>query len=227
MKLLPRLTLSTLILIAILTATAHGATIPDGGDSWSEYANWVDAYNDGWYPECGLTLQIITPQTAGDYVVGAGSVGFQLQSGAWNKGFTYERPEWASGELPMDGFTAFHFWYRTTWETAVPLFSVRVYVEPTEAEVLDGTTAKRLSWQIPTALAWTEFQGAFEDAAWECYSSGFWSPCADADTLTSVLQLEWDYYEFFGPGRETRSSSTDCTLWSRGETARFGSRTCS
>ena len=69
------LALTTFALIALPIATAHGATVPDDGDSWSEYANWVDAYYDGWNPACGLTLQIIAPQTAGAYVVGAGSVG--------------------------------------------------------------------------------------------------------------------------------------------------------
>ena len=205
MKPLTGLALTTLALIALPIATAHGATIPDDGDSWSEYANWVEAYDDGWNPECGLTLQIITPHTAGDWVVGAGSVGFELQTGVWNKDFTYERPEWSSGGLPMDGLTALHFWYRTTWEVAAPLYSVRVYVEPTETEQLAGITAKRLSWQIPTSLAWTEFRGAFDDAVRECYSGALWSPCADTTTPTRVLKLEWDYFEIFGPGAGNRT----------------------
>ena len=205
MKLLTGLTLTTFALIALPIATAHGATVPDDGDSWSEYANWVEAYNDGWNPECGLTLQIITPHTAGDWVVGAGSVGFELQTGAWNKKFTYEHPEWPSGGLPMDGLTALRFWYKTTWEVAAPLYSVRVYVEPTETEELAGITAKRLSWQIPTSLAWTEFQGSFDDAVWECYSGAVWSPCADTATPTPVLKLEWEYFEIFGPGAGHRT----------------------
>jgi len=200
MKLPTGLTLTIFALVALPIAAAHGATIPDDGDSWSEYAVWVDAYYDGWNPECGLTLQIVTPQTAGDYVVGAGSVGFELQTGTWNKDFTYERPEWSSGGLPMDDLVALHFWYKTTWEAATPLYSVRVYVEPTEAEALAEITAKRLSWQIPTSLAWTEFQGSFDDAVWECYSGALWSPCADAATPTSVLKLEWEYFVIFGPG---------------------------
>ncbi len=205
MKMLTGLALTTFALIALPIATAHGVSVPDDGDAWSEYAVWVDAYYDGWNPECGLTLQIITPQTAGDYVVGAGSVGFELQSGTWNKDFTYERPEWAGGGLSMDGLVALHFWYKTTWETANPLYSVRVYVEPTETEALAGITAKRLSWQIPTSLAWTEFQGWFEDAVWECYSGALWSPCADAATPTQVLKLEWEYYVIFGPGAGHRT----------------------
>jgi len=200
MKLLTALTLTTFALIALPIATAHGATVPDDGDSWSEYANWVEAYNDGWNPECGLTLQIITPHTEEEYVVGAGSVGFELQTGTWNKDFTYENPEWPGGGLPMDGLTTLHFWYKTTWEAVVELYSVRVYVEPTETEGLAGITAKRLSWQIPTSLAWTEFQGSFDDAVWECYSGAVWSPCADTGTPTSVLKLEWEYFTIFGPG---------------------------
>ena len=205
MKLLIRLTLTTYALIALPIATAHGATVPADGDSWSEYDNWPEAYYDGWVPECGLTLQIITPHTAEDYVVGAGSVGFELQSGVWNKKFTYENSEWPSGGLPMDGLTALHFWYKTTWEAAFPLYNVHVYVEPTETEELAGVTAKRLSWQIPTSLAWTEYQGSFDDAVWECYSEAAWSPCADMVTPTLVLKLEWDYFEIFGPGAGHRT----------------------
>ncbi len=205
MKLQTVLTLSTFALATLSITTAHAGTVPDDGDSWSEYANWVEAYNDGWNPECGLTLQIITPNTAGDWVVGAGSVGFELQTGVWNKKFTYENPEWSSVRLPMDGLTALHFWYRTTWEIATPLYGVRVYVEPTEAEEFVGVTAKRLSWQIPTSLTWTEFQGSFEDAVWECYSGALWSPCADTATSTRVLKLEWDYFEIFGPGAGHRT----------------------
>jgi hypothetical protein len=102
MKRLAGLTLTILALIALPIATTHGATIPDDRDSWNEYANWVEAYNDGWNPECGLTLQIITPHTA------------------------------------------LRFWYRTTWE------------------------------------------GALDDAVWECYSEMIWSPCADAASFTAV-----------------------------------------
>lgn len=187
-------------LIALPVPTAHGGTVPGDGDSWSEYDNWPDAYYDGWVPECGLTLQVITPHTAADCMVGAGSVGFELQSGAWNKRFTYENAEWPSGGLPMEGITALRFWYKTTWVTVAPLYTVRVYVEPTEAEELDGITAKRLSWQIPTSLDWIDFQGSFTDAAWECYSEAGWSPCADTATATAVLKLEWDFFEIFGPG---------------------------
>jgi hypothetical protein len=205
MKLLTGLTLTTFAVIALPIAMAYGATIPVDGDSWSEYANWVEAYYDGWNPECGLTLQTITPQTAEDCMVGAGSVGFELQSGTWNKDFTYERPEWSSGGLSMDRLIALHFWYKTTWEAAAPLYNVRVYVEPTEIEELDGITAKRLSWQIPTSLAWTEFQGSFDDAVWECYSEAVWSPCADTATPTAVLKLEWEYFVIFGPGAGHRT----------------------
>jgi hypothetical protein len=121
MKLQTLLTLPTFALAALSITTAHAGTVPVDGDSWSEYANWVEAYNDGWNPECGLTLQIITPNTAGDGVIGAGSVGFELQAGVWNKKFT--------------------------WETATPLHGVRVYVEPTEAEEFVGVTATwSMSW---------------------------------------------------------------------------------
>ncbi len=200
MKIPTLITLTTFALIALPIATAHGVTVPLDGDSWSEYDNWVDAYYDGWSPECGLTLQTITPQTAGDSMVGMGSVGFELQSGVWNKDFYYENPGWSNEGLSMDGLFAFRFWYKTTWEVVAPVFDVHVHVEPTEAESLDGITAKRMSWQIPTSLAWAEFDGLFDEAVWECFDGLEWSPCTDAASYTSILKLEWKYFEIFGPG---------------------------
>jgi len=189
-----------LLLPAFGAITSHAETVPDDGDRWSEYDNWVEALEDGWSTECGLTLQLITPHTGGDHMVGEGSVGFELLQGVWNKKFYYEGPTWSENGQSMEGFEELRFWYRTTWVTDNPVFHVRAYIEPTAEETASGVLDKRLEWTLPTAVAWTEFSGRLDGADWQCYVGPIWQSCEDTHSLTFLRKLEWDYFELFGPG---------------------------
>jgi hypothetical protein len=171
-------------LVLLAAAALPAATLPPDGDSWSDYANWVEAYNDGWRVGCGITLQLVTPT---DCQVGSSSVGCQTVGGLWQKEF------WIEKTVALDVATEIVMWQKASW---VKPFSLHAYMLPTPEETAAGITEKRLTWTFDTATSWTLEDFAIADGTWSWYA-GMWQPTGGNMTLTELTRLAWDHYAIF------------------------------
>ncbi len=171
-------------LLLLAAGAVPAVTLPPDGDSWSDYANWVEAYDDGWRVGCGITLQLVTPA---DCQVGSSSVGCQTVGGVWQKEF------WIEKTVALDVVTEIVMWQKASW---VKPFSLHAYMLPTAAETAAGITEKRLTWTFDTSTSWSLLDFEIADGTWSWYA-GMWQPTGGNTTLTELTRLAWDHFAIF------------------------------
>jgi len=175
-----------MLFLILLVATATSAQmLPSDGDAWTEYANLGEATADGWIIDCGLSQQYIT---SSDHMVGSGSIGCRALQTRWCDPFGLER------DTDLTAAADLEFWHRSSWDGKQ--FWVRVYMEPTLAEIVLGYSEKRIVWTFDTTTDWTEFSGDIDDGEWGWYDN-LWQPTGGNTELTRLIRIEWFYCDYF------------------------------